>query len=71
MSDRKPWKKKTPMEAIQHLRKKLANEIAKYETSLDKMRGDLRSMDQAITVMEGVDMTDDYGPRGRFGGGVE
>ncbi len=52
--DRKPWKKKTPVEVVLEQAEKLREEIAEGEKDLEAKRRQLEKFEQAKKLSEGV-----------------
>ena len=51
-TDRKPWKKKTPVEVVLEQEKKLRQEIAETERELQQKRSQLQKFEQARKIFE-------------------
>jgi hypothetical protein len=54
VSDRKPWKKKTPVEIVLEQADKLREEIAEDEAALNAKRRQLEKFEQAKKLFDGV-----------------
>ena len=54
VSDRKPWKKKTPVEVVLEQAEKLKEEIAEAEEDIKAKRRQLEKFEQAKKLFEGV-----------------
>jgi hypothetical protein len=54
VSDRKPWKKKTPVEVVLEQAEKLKAEIAEIEEDLKAKRRQLEKFEQARKLFEGA-----------------
>jgi flagellar biosynthesis GTPase FlhF len=54
VSDRKPWKKKTPVEVVLEQADKLKEEIAEAEEDLKAKRRQLEKFEQAKKLFEGA-----------------
>jgi hypothetical protein len=54
VSDRKPWKKKTPVEVVLEQAEKLKAEIAEGEEELKGKRKQLEKFEQAKKLFEGA-----------------
>ena len=52
-ADRKPWRKKTPVEVVLEQEKKLRQEIAEAEKDLQQKRLQLQKFEQARKIFEG------------------
>jgi hypothetical protein len=52
-TERKPWKKKTPVEIVLDQEKKLRQEIAETEKDLQQKRSQLQKFEQARKIFEG------------------
>ena len=52
-TERKPWKKKTPVEVVLDQEKKLRQEIAETEKELQQKRSQLQKFEQARKIFEG------------------
>ena len=52
-TERKPWKKKTPVEVVLDQEKKLRQEIADTEKDLHQKRSQLQKFEQARKIFEG------------------
>lgn len=52
-TERKPWKKKTPVEVVLDQEKKLRQEIAETERELQQKRLQLAKFEQARKIFEG------------------
>lgn len=52
--DRKPWKKKTPVEVVMEQADKLKAEIAEAEEELKAKRKQLEKFEQAKKLFEGI-----------------
>ncbi|HEX3683162.1 MAG TPA: hypothetical protein VHU83_11545 [Bryobacteraceae bacterium] len=52
-TERKPWKKKTPVEVVLEQEKKLRQEIAETERELQQKRSQLAKFEQARKIFEG------------------
>ena len=52
-TERKPWKKKTPVEVVLDQEKKLRQEIADTEKELQQKRVELQKFEQARKIFEG------------------
>jgi len=52
-TERKPWKKKTPVEVVLDQEKKLRQEIAETEKDLQQKRVQLQKFEQARKIFEG------------------
>ena len=52
-AERKPWKKKTPVEVVLDQEKKLRQEIAEAEKNLQQKRIQLQKFEQARKIFEG------------------
>jgi hypothetical protein len=52
--DRKPWKKKTPVEVVLEQEKKLKQEITDAEQDLKEKRAQLQKFEQARKIFEGT-----------------
>lgn len=52
-TERKPWKKKTPVEVVLDQEKKLRQEIAEAEKELQQKRSQLQKFEQARKIFEG------------------
>jgi hypothetical protein len=53
-TERKPWKKKTPVEIVLDQEKKLRQEIAETEKDLQQKRSQLQKFEQARKIFEGT-----------------
>jgi hypothetical protein len=51
-TERKPWKKKTPIEIVLEQEKKLRQEIAETEKELQQKRSQLQKFEQARKIFE-------------------
>ena len=54
LSERKPWKKKTPIEVVFEQAEKLKEEIAETEAELSAKKKQLEKFEQAKKLFEGM-----------------